>query len=741
MKPRPPTFWRWAVGSACLLSTSVVAAHQRLYDTALQVYLHWQNPGNISFVVQALGSDDVVDGSHVTALRNAALAWNELDGTTAALVEDTDPLEQARTDWQEHDLHLLAFDETNASGFFPAFSGIVAITPVYYDASGRILDADVLFNGAGFEFTTSGEAGRYDIQSVAAHELGHLLGLDHSGWAGATMYPYVDVERTTQRSLSRDEHNGMRDAYPQPAAGELRGTVRRASGNTVVEGAHVVALDPLGHSAGSDLSDAAGQFRIRGLASDLYQLQAVPLEGAVSAANLSSVSSVEVDFQATSGATFAVSGAQVVATGTLFVDPDAPVQLGQPFDALPARATIGAQTVHALNGSGLVNGSTLVCSDSTVGVTPVLWNGNSVVFGVDVPALTAPGHADLTAIEPGGARSTLVAALEFVRATPGVTAVNPAVGPSQGGTFVTITGSDFAPGLKVVLGEEIYVEGEPGGCLWVDAATLSLTTRPQAPATHDLVVIDATGVEGRLIDAYRFASAPSIDSVFPPTGFAGGGTRVRVEGADFMPGATVRIAGTPQSNVVVESASALWFESVAGVVGGPYALEVVNPDASTASATFSYAPQVDPQLDAVAPNSGSTAGGKTVLLSGSGFNVASQVWFGADAGSGVGGTQASSVTLQSSTSLQAVTPAHAKGSVVVLVRDAATGQAVALPGAFTFKAPSSGSGGGGCSIAEPGAQGTDGGEALEFLLPLVLALALWLAGTRANAARRQFAGR
>ncbi len=723
---------RALVVAAVLCVGSLAGAHLRLFDSALGVYLHWKSPHSISFVIQAQGSDDIAGGSHFTALRNAADAWNELDGTAFQLVEDQDSASQARTDWQADDLHLLAFDETNSSGFFPAFTGIVAITPIFYTGAGRILDADVLFNGATYAFTTSGEVARFDVQSVATHELGHLLGLDHSGWGGASMYPYVDVERVSQRSLSRDEHNGMRDAYPEVGAGSLRGSIRRAQGNTFVKGAHVVVRDALGRTAGSDLTDAAGNYRIHGLASDLYELFATPFEGPVSIANVIGVATVETDFQPTIGATFAVGTGQHVSAGTLLVDQDASIVLGQPFDALPATCPIGSLSAHALHGSGLVAGSTIECSDPTVSIAGLGFGTSVITFTVDVPPGTPAGHADVTVIDPGGGRATLVGALEFVAEAPTVVSLTPSSGPTAGGTSLLVHGTGFAPGLRLVLGQGIYEEGQVGGCTWIDATTLTLVTKPHAPSTPDAVVIDATGVEGRLSAAYQFVSAPTIASVFPAVGNASGGTSVRLEGTDFAPGAVVRIAGVQQTQVAVQDAQTLLFTTAAGAAGGPYTLEVQNLDSSIASSVFSYAAQPDPVLAGLSPAVGSTKGGTQVTLSGSAFLASMEVWFGVDPATGAGGVKSSSVEFVGASSLRALAPPHAKGSVSVLVRDTNTGQASLLVSAFQYQQPKSG-GGGGCSVAEAG-RGWDGPRGpVEFLAPFALAYWAWRAFVRDRA--------
>src|SRR5207253_1131721 len=50
----------------------------------------------------------------------------------------------------------------------------------------------------------------YDLQSVAMHELGHTLGLDHSVIPGTVM---LAVYGGTKRALSSDDVNGIQAIY------------------------------------------------------------------------------------------------------------------------------------------------------------------------------------------------------------------------------------------------------------------------------------------------------------------------------------------------------------------------------------------------------------------------------------------------------------------------------------------------------------------------------------------------
>ncbi len=683
-----------------LLAGGAALAHIRLLNPSTGARLHWSSPSNVSVVISSAGSVDIPGGLHFPAMRNAIAAWNAGIGTTAHLVEDTSPAQQARTDWQDDALHELFFDETNSSGYFPGGTGIVALTPVWFAGDGHITDADVLFNGSSFTFTTSGQAGAYDVQDVATHELGHLLGLDHSGWAGATMYPYVDPTVILHRSLSRDELLGMRDAYPAAGFASITGTVRRRSDNSIVAGAHVVARDAAGRTAAGALANRLGVFRLVGLDAGSYLVYATPLDYPVSVANLSTGNTVQIDFESTVLGTFSVATGQSISTGDQLVGPDVAISLGRNSDRYPLRCIAGrTQFLHA-RGVGLDAGSSLAASDPSLTLVPLSWFGNAVTFQVTVPAGAAPGHVDLTATAVGNERSILPAALEITPPDPVVSGVSPGSGDEGGGTPVTITGSGFSAGSRVVLGENVYPDGQPGGCTVVDASTIQLVTAPTASGACDAVVIDPTGIEGRESGAFVFAAMPTIATVFPPAGSAAGGTTVVIRGTEFVAGCLVRIDGVQQSQVSFGDATRITLVTDAGIAGGPYALEVANPGGATATSLFTYVLAADPAIATVVPPSGTSNGGETVSIQGANFAPGSQVRFGADPDTGLGGSVAPTVTWIDAGTLEVVTPAHALGTVSVIVRDPSTSQAAVATGAYAFIAGGGGGGGGGgCSIA------------------------------------------
>jgi hypothetical protein len=85
----------------------------------------------------------------------------------------------------------------------------LACTGTWYDQQGKPIESDIRFNTA-FKWSTTGASGAYDIQSVAAHEIGHVLQFDHVTNSSkhdqtTLMWRYFDTADKTGRKLGRGD--------------------------------------------------------------------------------------------------------------------------------------------------------------------------------------------------------------------------------------------------------------------------------------------------------------------------------------------------------------------------------------------------------------------------------------------------------------------------------------------------------------------------------------------------------
>lgn len=84
----------------------------------------------------------------------------------------------------------------------PGASAVVS----YHPQTGDIVDGDIVFNSLDWEWSLSGsEIGKLDIRTVVTHEIGHMLGLDHSKISEAAMYPVTRLGAKSIAQLHTDD--------------------------------------------------------------------------------------------------------------------------------------------------------------------------------------------------------------------------------------------------------------------------------------------------------------------------------------------------------------------------------------------------------------------------------------------------------------------------------------------------------------------------------------------------------
>lgn len=151
-----------------------------------------------------------------------------------------------------------------------------AYTQLWFDEeTATITEFDMVLNDAGFTFVPTAAEAQYGVgpsvrvaylDDVITHELGHALGVGHSGVLSSSMFTWAWAEQST---LACDDQAAVHALYnpeaPKPGTGALRGEVRDAAGQPVY-GAQVLAISQAGARVeAAALSEPDGSFAFEGL--------------------------------------------------------------------------------------------------------------------------------------------------------------------------------------------------------------------------------------------------------------------------------------------------------------------------------------------------------------------------------------------------------------------------------------------------------------------------------------------
>jgi alpha-tubulin suppressor-like RCC1 family protein len=192
-------------------------------------------------------------------------------------------------------------------------------------------------------------------------------------------------------------------------------------------------------------------------------------------------------------------------------------------------------------------------------------------------------------------------------------------------------------------------------------------------------------------------SCPTVTNVSPNSGAPAGGTTVTIAGANFTEVSAVRFGSTNATSVTVNSPTKITAVSPAGM--NTTDVTVITPAGTSPTNSadqFSYGPAVT----TISPKIGPAGGGTTVKITGTRLTGATAVKFGS--------SNAASFTVNSSTSITAMSPAEPTGKVDVTVTTPGGTSPIVLKDLFNFApvvaglSPNAGSKAGGTRVTITG---------------------------------------
>jgi Matrixin len=274
------------------------------------VALHWATTP-VRYFVNDQGANGVTPSQFQTAVARAFSTWEAVP--TASISYQFVGFTGAEPG-EDDGLSTLGFLNR------PDLDRVLATTSFVIDNStGALVESDIFFNSA-FDWSTAeaGESGRFDIQSTALHEIGHLSGLGHSALgetelregggrrvlaADAIMFPIAYGTGTTAgRTLRADDIAGISDIYPGTSFrsdfGSISGKITK--NGSPLFGAHVVAFDPRdGTLVATFTLGSQGQFSIAGLSPGPHILRVEPIDDADLDSFFAAGRNVDIDFRVT----------------------------------------------------------------------------------------------------------------------------------------------------------------------------------------------------------------------------------------------------------------------------------------------------------------------------------------------------------------------------------------------------------------------------------------------------------
>ncbi len=228
------------------ITTQAQAFSVSLSSETSGAMVKWRG-ADFPYELNSRGYSGITDGSDLDTIRKATRSWNNITSCDINFYETGTTTQTATIvingSSGQDGKNRLVWTEDSSWPFGQMVLGVTS--PLFYEETGVIIEADIAFNGYSREWRTdtAGPSSAIDLESVAVHELGHFFGLQHvlggENFADPpTMAPILDEQDRT-RTLTADDEQGARFLYPSgtyscssdsdcPAtiAGDINGTER-----------------------------------------------------------------------------------------------------------------------------------------------------------------------------------------------------------------------------------------------------------------------------------------------------------------------------------------------------------------------------------------------------------------------------------------------------------------------------------------------------------------------------------
>lgn len=242
----------------------------------------------LSTSLQSPGANIKPDSDVVGAARRALTRWASLSNinfvVTWSQATSVSPADAG------DGISLLTIATTPENEAFNS-AATTGRTRVFFDPeTGNIAEADISINprpkaedGTELLFSTDGTPGTYDLEATFTHEIGHLLGLDHSAVLSSTMQARQAFNGTfglpalTERTLSEDDRQKILSLYgSRRKSGRIEGRLidnRTPGALTALNGVNIWAESIVnGRVIASDVTADDGTYRLEGLTPGQYRV-------------------------------------------------------------------------------------------------------------------------------------------------------------------------------------------------------------------------------------------------------------------------------------------------------------------------------------------------------------------------------------------------------------------------------------------------------------------------------------